>query len=419
MAKAGKQDTKTVTVIGAGVVGMACAVQLQRAGHAVTVIDRVPPGESCSFGNAGGIPSTHSFPLALPGTIWKVPGYLFDPLGPLALRWAHLPRLMPWLWRYLRASTPGAIAGSFDAISALMRQAHGDWTPLLHEAGIDAEVQPIGGISPYPSERALEKDAPVWRLLQDRGLSVERLGRDELRQLEPTLSDRYQCAMFEPDWWRALDPYDVVHGLAEHFTQRGGTILREVVSDIEIGPEGPNAVRTNYGLRPVETLVIAAGAWSHRLAAQLGSPVPLESCRGYHITMPDPGVMPRNMVLPPDFQCAITPMSMGLRVAGTAEFAGVDSSPDWRRARKLAEVARAVFPGINTEGHTQWAGDRPVLPDSVPVIGRSPRHANTFYAFGHGFYGLTLGAVTGRLVAELVAGQAPATDLTPYKIDRF
>lgn len=408
-----------VTIVGAGVVGMATAVQLQAAGHAVTVIDRLPPGEAASFGNAGGMPTSHAFPLGLPGTALKVPGWLLDPLGPLALRWSYLPRLAPWLTRFVRASSTANAEKSFAAILALMRRSKDDWQPLLDAAGIADLVQPVGGVVPYRSEATMKADDAMWRIPREHGLNVQRLNRDELRQLEPTLNEAYACAMFEPDWQRALDPHAVVVGLAEHFVRRGGTLLREQVADIETGPGGVTALRTNKGLRPVGTLVICAGAWSHRLAARLGSKVPLEACRGYHIVLPEPGKTPRNMIFPPEFSCAITPMRMGLRFAGTAEFAGLDSAPNWARARKLTEVAKSVFPGINVEGYTEWTGDRPIIPDSLPVIDRSPHHKNVVFAFGHAFYGLTLGAITGRVVTEIVDGRPPSVDLAPYRVTRF
>ena len=410
---------RKITVIGAGVVGMACAVTLQRDGHDVTVIDRLPPGEACSFGNAGGIASSHALPFQTPGILRKVPGYLLDPLGPLAIRPAHLPKLVPFLMRFLRASSGPSFVAVMDALCTFMRGTFEAWKPWIKEAGLEEFVAYDGGITPYTSERMLGADMKLWQLLIDRGMPIERLGRDELRQLEPTLSDRYVCAMFEPEFRRSLNPYLFPKSLAELFVRKGGTLLREQVSEIEIGPDGPRALRTNHALHPVDLLVVAAGAWSKHLAAQLGSRVPLESARGYHITIPEPGVAPRHVLIMPDYQLAISPMAMGLRLAGTAELAGLDSPPDYRRARKLVEIARRVFPDINTEGYTQWAGDRPLTPDSLPVIGPSPHHRNVLYAFGHGHYGLTGAALTGQIVTDLAAGRPSSIDISPFRIDRF
>lgn len=411
--------SQSITVIGAGVVGMATAVQLQAAGHEVEVIDRLPPGEATSFGNAGGIPCAHPYPLGMPGLLWKVPGYLLNPLGPLALRPSYLPRLAPWLMSLLRASRPARAAASVDAILGLMRTSEADWKPLLDAAGIADLVRPTGCILPYRSEKALKADAAMWAWPRERGLPLERLGPDELRQLEPTLSKAYTCAMFEPEGQTTIDPHAIVTGLAALFAHNGGTLTRETVADLDVDSGRVCAIRTNRGRKPIGTLVLCAGAWSRRMAERIGTRVPVEACRGYHINLPQPGTMPRHMVVPTDFSCAITPMRMGLRLAGTAEFAGLDAEPDWRRARKLVEVARAVFPGIETEGYSEWAGNRPLTPDSVPIIDRDPNNANVIFAFGHGFYGLTLAAITGRLVTELVAGAPASVDLKPYRVSRF
>jgi glycine/D-amino acid oxidase-like deaminating enzyme len=411
---------KAATVIGAGVVGMATALTLQREGWRVTVIDRVPPGESCSFGNAGGIGVDHAFPVATPGMWKKIPRYLLDPLGPLALRPAHFPRLLPWLLRFLPTGSGARFGRTIDALGALQHVSYDCWQPLLKDARLEDEVRHSGCINPYESEANLNADLPVWRMLQARGYKSQVLGADELRQLEPGLPHRYACAIFEPEFRRVLDPFRIVVGLAEAFQRHGGTVLREIVSAFEMGPNGPTAIRTNRGLHPVRNLVIAAGAVSNRLAAQLGSAgVPVEAGRGYHVTLPNPGFELRHVLVAPEHQVAITPMSMGLRFAGTLEFAGADSAPDWRRADAVLKIAQRVFPGIRTEGYTQWSGDRPMMPDSVPVISRSPVFRNVFYGFGSGHYGLTQAAVVGRLIAEMMGGRETFLDVEPYRIDRF
>ena len=207
--------------------------------------------------------------------------------------------------------------------------------------------------------------------------------------------------------------------LAANLVRRGGTILRRKVTGFTLGMAGPQALRTREGEIAVDRLVIAAGAYSHRLAAQLGSEVPLEAERGYHVMLPDPGVMPRLPILNCDHGFYATPMENGLRFAGTAEFAGVDAPPDWRRAKILLDHGKAMFPGLNTAGASEWMGRRPSLPDNLPVIDCSPRFPRVAYAFGHSHFGLMGAAVTGKLVAALVTGTAPAIDPKPYRITRF
>jgi D-amino-acid dehydrogenase len=408
-----------VIVIGAGVVGLASAVALRRQGHEVTVIDRLPPGEACSFGNSGAMPRSHAFPMALPGILWKVPGYLLDPLGPLSLKWRHLPALAPWLVRFLRASTPARFPQILDSLTTLMRHSYDDWTQLIQEAGLDTDVRDNGAVTLYRSEAAREAAWPLWQMLAERGARLERLDEAELRQIEPAAPEGYRFAVLELDYRHAIDSYRIPLGLAAHFERLGGTIRRETVGEIVTDATGAKTVRTNHSQHDVDQLVIAAGAWSHRLTKPLGHRVPLESARGYHVTLLDSGIAPRHVQFISDMRLSLTPMRAGLRIGGNIEFAGIDSPPDYRRPNRQIENVRRLYPNIGVTRHTKWAGDRPMMPDSLPVMGRCPRHRNVIYAFGHGQYGLALAAVTGRLVAELAGERAPSIDLSPYRIDRF
>ncbi|MFO0996569.1 MAG: FAD-dependent oxidoreductase [Alphaproteobacteria bacterium] len=410
---------KTVIVIGAGAVGIGAACHLQRDGHSVTVIDRLPPARGCSFGNAGAISATSMMPLAFPGVAWKIPGWLLDPLGPLALRWRHLPALLPWLKDFLAAGRPERFKSIVAAKAALGAKTYEGWAPLIEEARLDSLVRHAGVIHVYPNEAARAEDDLSWRIRREYGFSYDVLPGEELRQMLPDLSRDYTCGVFEDHWRHVLDPHDFVTTLADHFRARGGTILAEEVRDFELGDGGVKRVVTDRAWHAADEFVIAAGAWSHRLAKKLGSNVPLESQRGYHVTMPKHGLDIRHMIMDPTGKMNITPMSRGLRASGTSEFSGVDAPPDFRRARVLITKTTKIFPKLDSEGFTEWAGDRPVLPDTMPVIGRSPIHRNAVYAFGHSQVGLSLGGITGRLVAEVVDGRMPSIDLTPYRVDRF
>jgi D-amino-acid dehydrogenase len=410
---------RRVAVIGAGVIGLASAVALRREGHGVTIIDRLPPGEACSFGNSGGMPRSHAFPMATPGILWKVPGYLFDPLGPLALRWRHLPALAPWLLHFVRAGAPGRFGQNLDLLTALMRESYERWDSLLSEAGLRHLVRDDGALTIYRTQAARDKAWPLWQMLVDRGARIERIEADQLRQIEPMVPDGYTCAILEPDYRRAIDPYRMSVGLADHFLQMGGTIRRETVSEIDISSNHGLSLRTNFRNDIFDLLVLATGAWSNQFTASLGHRVPLESARGYHVTLLDPGFMPRHAIFVSDMRLSLTPMEMGLRVGGNVEFAGLDSPPDFRRPARQLENVRRLYPKARTANHTKWAGERPMMPDSLPVIGRSPKHRNVIYAFGHGQYGLALAAVTGQLVADVAAERQPTIDLKPFRIDRF
>lgn len=420
MSTSTKTRIRQVAVIGAGVVGMSTARYLQRDGANVTVIDPLPPGRGTSFGNAGGIAATEVVPLSLPGTVRRVPKWLLDPLGPLTIRWSYLPRLAPWLWRFWRAGSLEKVEAASRALASLLAHVYDDYEPLLAEAGIRDILHRRGCISLYQSEESLAHDALEWRLKEERGIRVERLSSDEIRQMEPDLAPIFKTGMFMPDWSHVADPYRVVAGIAEAFLKHGGVTKQGRVASFEIGSEGPVALMTDGGERiAFDQVVIAAGAWSHKLTAMLGSKVPLETERGYHTTLPNPGVTIRRMLHSAEGGFVLTPMSMGLRLAGTVELGGLEAPPNYDRAKVLVTRAKRFLPKLDASGGSEWMGYRPSLPDSLPVISGSPRFANVFYAFGHGHLGLTEGATTGRIVSDLAAGRPPRIDLTPFRIDRF
>jgi D-amino-acid dehydrogenase len=418
MTNAGACDRR-VTVIGAGVVGMACASYLQRDGREVVVVDPVPPGESCSFGNAGGMSPGAVVPLSMPGLLPQIPKWLLDPMGPLSVRPAYLPRLVPWLARFLRAGSAERVEDISMALRALHGQTFECYDPLVKSAQIEGLIRRVGQLYVYRSEAAFHKDAPAWALRRARGVWFEELDADRIRQLEPTLAPIFERAAFFPDHGHCRNPLRLVQMLAEQLVRAGGTILRRKVTGFEIGPEGPTRLHTDGADLDVSTVVVAAGAWSHRLAAQIGSKVPLETQRGYHVTVADPGVDPGLNVMWAEQKFVATPMEIGMRFAGTAEFAGLEAPPDYRRARSLLEQGKRMYPGLNTEHVSEWMGHRPCLPDTLPVIGRSPHFPAVYYAFGHGHTGLTGSSMTGRIIADLVAGRAPPVDIAPFRIDRF
>jgi len=418
-----KTTSREIVVIGAGIVGMACASFIQRAGHRVTVLDRGAPGEGTSFGNAGCLNSSSVVPISMPGVLSQVPRWLLDPEGPLVLRWRYLPVLAPWLWRFVRAGAPEKVAAQARALRALLGSTIESYAPLVKEAGAEDLVHRLGHLTVYKSEASFAKDGRAMGLRRENGVVVEDLSFDELRQLEPTLSRDFVRGRMIAETGHVGDPYRLVTRLAEAFTRDGGRILREAARGFEFADGAVTGVRGDSGFHRADRVVLAAGAWSKTLARQLGDAVPLDTERGYHVVLRDPEIMPRRPISSADGKFFATPMEMGLRVAGTVEFAGLAAPPDWRRSRMLLRQAQDMFPAlsrdIGDERLSMWMGFRPSMPDSLPVIGPSRRHRNAFHAFGHGHVGLIGGAMTGRIVAALVDGAAPPIDITPFRVDRF
>ena len=408
-----------VAVIGAGIVGACTGLSLLRAGFRVTVIERDAPGRGASFGNGAVIGEEAVVPVATPGILGQVPRMLLDPLGPLAVRWSYLPRLAPWLARFLAASRPRRVEEISIALAALLKGSFAAYQDLLEEAGAPGMLRRTGWLCVFETERGFEGYRPLLELQRRRGVRYGLLGAEELRQFEPGLAPIFARAIHYPDVGHTLDSQRLVEVLMAALRARGGALRSAEAHGFDLGPEGPRAVLTGTGPVPCDAVVVAAGAWSRHLAALLGARVPLDTERGYHVQFPDPGFTPRLPVYSTERAMVATPLELGLRVAGTVELGGLEAAPDWRRAEVLLKQARRWFPDLESAGHTRWMGFRPSMPDSLPVIGRSPRFANAVLAFGHGHCGMMMGARTGDLVAALLAGRDPGIDMKPYDPQRF
>ena len=416
--------TESVVVVGAGIVGIATAYYLVREGAAVTVVDRAPEGDKASFGNAGGIAVTEIVPASVPGVAWRVPGWLLDPLGPLAVRPAHALKLIPWLWRFSQAGTPKQVSRIASALSALNNRVYADLRPMLAETGLSGELNERGALTVYESEQGFRSDAEEWTLKRDRGIAINNLTGEQARDMEPALGTIVHRAVFTPQWSHINDPKRLVDSLREWLRIHGVTFVTGDVIDISDPGGGTPQVNLQVNMAggrsiAAKNVVVAAGAWSGELAQRLGDRVLLESERGYNTTLPDPGVTLSREVIFAERKFVATPLSCGLRIGGAAEFGGLHAEPNFKRSQALVTLATRYLPGLKLRGGTNWAGHRPATPDSLPVIGASPRHGQVFYAFGHGHLGLTQAATTGRLISNLIRGEPTPIDLSPYSIRRF
>jgi D-amino-acid dehydrogenase len=410
---------KRVIVIGAGIVGVCCARFLQREGHRVTLLDRGQPGQGASFGNASVFATESVVPVATPGIWRKVPGMLRDPLGPLALRWGYLPQLAPWLLRFLAASGTRRVEEISHALKCLLDGSLDDYRLLLAEIGADDLLVRRGWLAAYTTAAALGGSRHHVGLQRRHGVEVAEVSTAEMRQMEPALSRDLVGGYYYPDVAHTLDNLRVVTTLAEALARDGGRILCRDVTGFTLGPGGVKTVETTEDALECDAVVVAAGAWSKELARRLGAKVPLDTERGYHLTFPDPQVELTRPIISGEYGFVATPRAAGLRIAGTVEMGGLHAPPNWQRARVLAERGRQILPDLATGGAERWMGFRPSLPDSLPVIGPAPGAPNAVLAFGHGHLGLTLGARTGRLVADLVAGRPASLDIAPFAADRF
>jgi glycine/D-amino acid oxidase-like deaminating enzyme len=412
-------ERKIIAVLGAGAVGVSTALYLQRDGHQVMLVDRDEPGMGCSFGNAGLIQCSSVLPVAAPGVLRSVPKMLLDPDQPLVLRWRHLLSLTPYLMGFLREAQASRFAANADALAAIIPQSYEGYRPLIEAAGLQSLVWQRGEMQVFKSRAVFDGAEHGRRMRMDRGVKVELLGSDDLRDLEPALTHDCRWGVLLPSSYQTADPYRLISGLARHFAAQGGTIVKATVRDVRAESSDRVVIRCDDRDVTADEVVVAFGAFSGPVAAQLGGRTPLNSERGYHAMLPDPGVELHHTIISGDYRFAMSPMEGRVRLAGTAELAKVGAPPKYERARRLIPLGQKLLPGLRADGATYWMGHRPSLPDSLPVIGASPRHPNVHFAFGHGHSGLTLGGITGRLIADLVAGREPPMPMAPYSVERF
>lgn len=408
-----------VAVVGAGIVGVSCALYLQRAGFRVTVVDGSEPRRKASFGNAGVLATVNRVPLGTPSVWRNLPRMLLDRTSPLAIRWQYLPRMLPWILHFRRASRPAEVERIARSLSTLMERAHDGYGPLLTAAGAEHLMERRGWLHLFETEASFAQAQYDIALRRACGVAMDILETDAIRAFEPGLRKDFHRGVYYPDPAHTVDPNGLVEAFLQRFIADGGRFERREVTGIEVSDDSHVTLRTGGETLSTERVVIAAGAWSRDLVAQTGLRVPLDTERGYHVMLPHSGVELRHPLVLFDRKFAITPMRGGLRLAGTVEFAGLKAGPDAARTRTMLEQVRKVFPGIGEEGATEWLGFRPSMPDSLPVIGRSPRHRSVFYAFGHGHLGITLGPITGRIIADLASGAPPEIDIAPFDAGRF
>jgi D-amino-acid dehydrogenase len=410
---------QTIAVIGAGIVGTSTALFLQADGHAVTLIDPLEPGAGTSSGNAGVISLASCMPIATPEVLKRLPAMLMDPVGPLSVRWAYLPRLLPWLARLALATRNEKLETTTAALAALLAEADRAHDVLIQRCGAGDLVHRTGWLKVATSrEKLLAATRRDREAYARHGIEHRVLEEGESLALEPALREDLRFGLLLPQNRAVRHPQRYVERLARSFLAEGGRHLRTPAAALRSINGQVSAVETAAGPVEAEHVVIAAGAFSKRLAGMAGARLPLDAERGYHVMLPHPERTLTRPVYLVDHAFLLAPMEHGLRLTGGVELASPTAPPDFRRIRRLVPIACAALPGLEPSILSEWQGCRPSLPDSLPVIGRAPGRRNVWLAFGHQHIGLTLGPLTGRLIADLIAGRDPGLDLAPFRGER-
>lgn len=408
-----------IIVVGAGVVGLSTAFFLNRRGFEVMVMDSDPTGDKASFGNAAGLAVTECVPVGLPGIWAKAPKWLFDPLGPLFVKPGYALSLVPWMVAFLQASRAKHINHISRALHALNERVYEDFSPVFSALDYEKHVHRVGSLTAYNNRESYLANPLEWEIKAARGVNFQEIEAAELKEMEPALGPSKNFAILQPDWAHIDDPKDLMSRFYQYLHAKGVTFLPAKATSFSATDRDVTVHCSDGAHVSADFAVNATGAWSGQLAQSVGDKVLLESERGYNTTISSPGCKLTREVIFAEEKFVATPLSIGLRIGGAAEFSGLEAAPNFERAENLYKVAKRYMPDLADDQGAHWMGHRPATPDSLPVIGFSRFSNRIVHAFGHGHLGLTQGPTTGCLVSALIAGDPPSVDLSPYSIERF
>lgn len=405
-----------VIIVGAGIIGLSIAHYLQQEGRRVTLIDRKGIAQEASFGNAAAFAVTDLLPLASPGMLLKAPKWLLDPLGPLSIRPTYLPKITPFLLKFFRASWPDQYQRSISAQASLMNLARDEISKIAQLPKMRNQIRTDGALHLYEDEADERANVENNEMRKKHNIPFRHVTGDELAELQPGLSPHIKSATFLPSWQTVDDPFNWAMSVWDMVRSDGGELITQEVKTVSKTCEVELA---DGSILKGNNLIIAAGAWSHKLTVQLSDKIPLETERGYNTTLPVDAFDLKRQLIFGSHGFVMTPLSTGIRVGGAVEFAGLEAEPNYKRSEIMLQKAKKFLPDLGTSNGTQWMGFRPSLPDTLPAIGNASASKKITYAFGHGHLGLTQSLATAKLVADLVADRSPAIEMTPFNPSRF
>ncbi|MDI5983755.1 FAD-dependent oxidoreductase [Halomonas sp. M4R5S39] len=410
----------STVVIGGGIVGVCCALYLQREGKNVTLVDPAEPGDSTAKWSCGQMAVSEIIPLSKPGILKKVPGWMLDQKGPLALRPRAVPGLLPWMVRFMANARRSRIDAIAQELASLTSKVYQDYQPLFDKCENDDLIGSQPTLEVFDTRSGLEDEQVYIELRRELGFKVETLGAKEIGDLEPALAGKFSHGLLLSDWRSVRDTEGFIAELTKSFVSQGGVRIKDTVQSIQTSQGKATGITLDSGRSiPVEQLVVAAGNGSKRFFDTLGVKVPLMGIGGYQVVVRNAGINLNHSTVYADGGFGFIPMTRGLQIGGTIEFAGDNASPNYDRAKIILKKAKRIMPSLDTSDVEFGIGWRPFLPDTKPVIDKSPRLDNVVMTFGHGQLGLTLGATTGRLVSDLLQGRKSAEDITPFRASRF
>ena len=415
------EDSKSrssVGVIGAGIQGVCISLCLIKKGFKVTLIDREDPGkESASYGNAGHFSPYASVPINRPDILTDVPSMLFNSTGPLAIKWSYVPKMIPWILKFIKNCTKKKMMHTAKYMHQILDLALPAYDELFEEIDISGLVE-NKGIIYFWTDKDLKSRELEINIRKELGVKQQLLKPHEIHDLEPHIKQIYHGGVLYPQARHTRNPRKILLKLFDLFIKRGGRFEKKNVQSISYGEDNKPVIKTDLDFFKFDKAVIACGAFSKKITDKLDEKIPMETERGYHVHFKNHDHLLSRPVIFLNRGFGITPMEQGLRVVGTVEFGGLDNPLSKKRILNLVNNAKYLFPELK-EHHDEWLGFRPTLPDFLPVIGPSKKNKNLFYSFGHNHLGWTLGAISGKIISKMIAEEKTNLDLSPYNSLRF
>ena len=406
-----------VGIVGAGIQGVCSALFLQKKGYQVTLFDRDEPGgNSASYGNAGHFSPYASVPLNRTDVLTDVPAMLLSSRGPLALKWNYVPKMIPWFLKFLLNCRKKKMMHTAKNMHQILNQSLPAFDELFENIDLEGLVENKGVLYIWTDQNLKSRELEN-KIREELGVKQQLLNPKEIHDLEPNKKPFYHGGVFYDYARHTRSPKKILIKLLDNFIERGGKFLKLNIQKVDFDGEKP-VLRSEAQRFIFDKLVIACGAFSKKLTDMLYENIPLDTERGYHVHFKDCEHLISRPVVYANRGFGITPMEQGLRVVGTVEFGGLNNPLSKSRVKNLILNAKDMLDGL-PEHKDEWLGFRPSLPDFLPIIGPSKNYKNVFYSFGHHHLGWTLGAISGKIISKMIAGENINLDLQPYNSIRF
>ena len=408
----------SIGIIGAGIQGVCIGLCLIKKGFKVTLIDRDEPGkESASYGNAGHFSPYASVPINRPDILADIPSMLLNSTGPLSLKWNYVPKMIPWFLKFIKNCSKKKMLHTAKYMHQILDLALPAYDELFQDIDISNLVE-NKGIMYFWTDKDLKSRELEIKIRNELGVKQQLLTPHEIHDLEPNIRKIYHGGVLYSNARHAKNPKKILLKLFEAFISKGGLFEKQNVQAISFTADNKPTIKTNLKYYNFDKAVIACGAFSKKFTDQVDEKIPLDTERGYHVHFKGHNHLLSRPIIFLNRGFGITPMEQGLRVVGTVEFGGLNNPPTKKRILNLVNNAKYLFPELK-EHEDEWLGFRPTLPDFLPVLGPSKNHKNLFYSFGHHHLGWTLGAISGKIISGMIAGENTNLDLTAYNSERF